>query len=179
MTDRKAILYISCSLDGYIAKPGDDLGFLNMVRKEGEDYGYNEFIRTVDTVIAGRRTYDWVLEQGYEFPHKKERTYIITSHEQPEKDNLTFFGGDLKELVRKLKEQDGKNIFCVGGAEIVNQLLAGKSLDEIIISFIPVLVGNGTRLFEDERPEQKLELLSTRTFDSGLVQLRYKMKTEV
>ena len=75
---RKLILYISCSLDGYIAKPNDDLSFLQSVQMSGEDYGYYDFVKTVDTVIVGRRTYDWVVGQGYAFPHADKESYIIT-----------------------------------------------------------------------------------------------------
>lgn len=174
---RKLILYISCTLDGYIAKPGDNLDFLDLVQKEGEDYGYGDFIKTVDTVIVGRKTYDWVISQGHEFHHSDKEAYIITRQQRPQKDNLSFYSGDLKTLVNELKEKDGKNIFCDGGAEIVNQLLKEKLIDEIILSVIPVVVGNGTRLFDNGRPEQELELISSQAFDTGLVQLHYQMKT--
>ena len=60
-TIRKTILYIAATLDGYIAKPGDDLFFLSMGRMEEDDYGYADFMKTVDTVIMGRKTYDWVM----------------------------------------------------------------------------------------------------------------------
>ncbi|MBC5991773.1 dihydrofolate reductase family protein [Pontibacter cellulosilyticus] len=173
---RKLILYISCSLDGYIAKPKDDLSFLSIVQKEGEDYGYNNFVATVDTVIVGRKTYDWVVGQGYDFPHSDKESYIITRQERPKQGNLTFYNGDLKTLVKELKAKKGKNIFCDGGSEIVNQLLADKLFDEMILSVVPILVGDGTRLFQDGRPEQELELASTKNYDSGLVQMHYKMK---
>lgn len=177
MESRKLILYISCSLDGFIAKPNDNLDFLNIVRKEGEDYGYYDFVSTVDTVIVGRKTYDWVVGQGYEFPHADKETYIITRQERPKQGNLTFYNGDLKELVTGLKARNGENIFCDGGSETLNQLLSEKLFDELIISIIPVLVGNGTRLFKDGRPEQELELVSSGNYDTGLVRLHYRMKT--
>ena len=60
---RKLILYIATSLDGFIAKPNDDLSFLSMVQEEGEDYGYTSFIETIDAVIVGRKTYDWVMAE--------------------------------------------------------------------------------------------------------------------
>jgi len=176
MNNRKLILYISCSLDGYIAKPDDDLGFLNIVQKEGEDYGYNNFVSAIDTVIVGRKTYDWVVGQGYDFPHTDKESYIITRQNRPKQGNLTFYNGDLKSLVTELKAKNGKNIFCDGGSEIVNQLLTEKLFDDLILSVVPVLVGNGTKLFKDGRPEQELELISSKNYDSGLVQLHYKMK---
>lgn len=173
---RKLILYISCSLDGYIAKPNDNLDFLNLVQKDGEDYGYNEFIKTVDTVIVGRKTYDWVITQGYDFPHMDKESYIITRQEKSREGNLIFYNGKLTSLIEDLKSRAGKNIFCDGGAEIVNQFLTEYLFDEIILSIIPVLVGNGTRLFKDNRPEQELEILSTKKFDTGLVQVHYRCK---
>jgi dihydrofolate reductase len=172
---RNLILYISCSLDGYIAKSNDDLSFLNLVQIDGEDYGYNNFISTVDTVILGRRTYDWVIGEGHEFPHFDKEVYVITHHEQPAKGNINFYGGDLKKLVLKLKSENGKNIFCDGGAEIVNQLLTYKLFDEIIISIVPIILGDGTRLFKGGRPEQEFKLYETKTYKTGLVQLHYKI----
>jgi dihydrofolate reductase len=77
-------------------------------------------------------------------------------------------------LVENLKAQQGKHIFCDGGAEIVNELLKEQLFDELIISVIPTLVGSGTKLFNDGRPEQKLELVSVKSFEKGLTQLHYK-----
>jgi len=173
-TERKVILYIASSLDGYIAKPNDDLSFLSVVQKEGEDYGYADFIKTVDTVILGRRTYEWVMKEVGEFPHADKESYVITRTGRPSIGKTHFYSGDLKELVMRLKAKQGKNIFIDGGAEIVNELLKLNLIDEIIISVIPIMVGNGTRLFKDGRPEQLLELVSTKQFETGLVQLHYK-----
>ncbi len=173
---RKLILYISCSLDGYIAKPNDDLSFLSMVEQEGQDYGYADFIKTVDTVIVGRRTYDWVIGQGYEFPHSNKETYVITRQTRPNKGTINFYNGDLKSLLTELKNKEGKTIFCDGGSEIANQLLTDKLFDELILSIVPIIVGNGTRLFKEGIPEQELLLKSVNHFEKGLVQLHYELK---
>lgn len=164
------------SLDGYIAQPNDDLSFLSIVQKEGEDYGYGEFIKTVDTVILGRKTYDWVMKQVPEFPHADKETYVITRSPRKATGNTSFHSGNLKELITRLKSENGSNIFCDGGAEIVNALLKENLIDELILSVIPILLGNGTRLFQNQYPEQLLELVSTKTFDTGLVQLHYNRK---
>ena len=172
--NRKVILYIAMSLDGYIAKPQDDLSFLSIVEKEGEDYGYADFMSTIDTVILGRKTYDWVMNHVVEFPHSDLHSYIITRNSKPTIGKTVFYSGDLTDLVKKLKSEKGKHIFCDGGAEIVNEFLKNDLLDEIIISIIPILVGNGIRLFNEGRPEQKLKLANVKTFDTGLTQLHYK-----
>ncbi|WP_373781650.1 dihydrofolate reductase family protein [Kaistella sp.] len=174
VTDRKVILYIASSLDGYIAKPNDDLSFLSIVQQDGEDYGYADFVKSVDTVILGRKTYDWVMTQVPEFPHADKNSFIITRTSRPSVGKTSFYTDNLKDLILRLKSEQGKNIFIDGGAEIVNELLKEILIDEFIISIIPILVGSGTKLFKDGRPEQKLELISTKQFDKGLTQLHYK-----
>ncbi|MFN3848719.1 MAG: dihydrofolate reductase family protein [Spirosomataceae bacterium] len=174
---RKLILYIAMSLDGYIAQPNDNLDFLSIVEKEGEDYGYNDFIQTIDTVIVGRKTYDKVLSMGYDFPHADKESYIITRTQRPPIGNITFYTEDLKTLVENLKAKEGKNIFCDGGAEIVNELLKHNLIDEFYISIIPIMIGSGTPLFKDERPETNLKLISTKAYEKGLVQLHYSRIT--
>jgi len=175
---RTLSLYIATSLDGYIAKPNDDLSFLKLVEKEGEDYGYAEFTSTIDTIILGRKTYDWVLKEigASHYDNGQRTVYVITRTERPDVGKTKFYTGNLAELVAQLKSENGKNIYCDGGAEIINELLMNYLVDEFIISVIPVLVGNGTRLFKDGRPEQQLELVNTKTFDTGLIQLHYRRK---
>lgn len=173
---RKLSVFIARSLDGYIAKPNDDLSFLKAVEKEGEDYGYADFIATIDTLIIGRKTYDYVLKEigSSHYDNGERDVYIITRTERPIVGRTTFYTGKLAELVRRLKSKSGKNIYCDGGAEIINELLKNDLIDEFIISVIPVLLGDGTRLFQDGRPEQQLELLNVKTFETGLTQLHYK-----
>lgn len=171
--ERKLILYIAISLDGYIAGKNESLDFLSIVEKEGEDYGYAEFIASVDTIILGRKTYDKILSMGFPYPTGDQQVFVITRTERPPGGHFTFYTGDLRSLVTELKGRPGKNIYCDGGAEIITQLLIHDSVDEIIISIIPILLGDGVRLFKDGRPQQKLSLRSVRHFDSGLTQLHY------
>lgn len=172
--ERKVILYIAMSLDGYISKSGDDLGFLNLVEMEGEDYGYALFIKTVDTVILGRKTYDKVMSMDIGFPHADKNVYVITGTQKPDTGKVKFYTENLKDLILKLKSVKGKNIFCDGGAETVNVLMRDDLIDEFIISIIPVFLGGGIRLFKDGRPELILELVNSKHFSKGLVQLHYK-----
>ncbi len=175
---RTLSLFIATTLDGYIAKPNNDLSFLKLVEKEGEDYGYAEFTSTIDTIIVGRKTYDWVVREigSSHYDNGERNVYVITRTERRSVGKIKFYTGNLTELVRQLKRENGKDIYCDGGAEIINELLKGDLVDEFIISVIPVLVGNGTRLFKDGRPEQQLELLRTKSFDTGLTQLHYRRK---
>jgi len=175
---RKLSIFIATSLDGYIAKPNNDLSFLKTVEKEGEDYGYSEFTANIDTIILGRKTYDHVVKEigATHYENGERDVYVITRTAKPGTGRTTFYTGSLNDLVQKLKSEKGKNIYCDGGAEIINELLKYDLIDEFIISVIPILLGNGTRLFKDNRPEQPLELLSARSFDTGLMQVHYKRK---
>lgn len=176
---RKLSLFIAASLDGYIAKPNDDLSFLKLVEKKDEDYGYGAFTSTIDTVIIGRKTYDYVVREiGTSHYDTGDRDiYVITKTERPDAGRIKFYSGSLSALVNKLKSENGKNIYCDGGAEVINELLKNDLIDELIISVIPILLGNGTRLFKDGRPEQTLEFITAETFDTGLVQLHYRRTT--
>ncbi len=173
---RKISLFIATSLDGYIAKPDDDLSFLRLMEKEGEDYGYAEFTNTIDTLIVGRRTYDYVLEEigPSHYDNGQRDIYVITRTERPQVGRTIFYTGDITELVKRLKSEKGKNIYCDGGAEIINELLKHDLIDEFIISVIPVLLGDGIKLFKDGRPEQRLEFITAKTFETGLIQLYYR-----
>lgn len=177
---RKVSLFIATSLDGYIAKPNDDLSFLKIVEKEGEDYGYSEFTENIDTLIIGRKTYDYVLKElgPSHYDNGKRDVYVITRTEKPNVGRTTFYTGNLTDLVKQLQSENGKNIYCNGGSEIINELLKNDLVDEFIISIVPVLLGNGTRLFKDGRPEQELQFVSAKTYETGLTQLYYKRKSE-
>jgi dihydrofolate reductase len=175
---RSLSLFIAASLDGYIAKPNDDLSFLKIVEKEGEDYGYAGFTDTIDTLIVGRKTYDYVLREigPSHYDNGQRDVYVITRTQRPNEGRTIFYTGSLPELVNRLKSENGKNIYCDGGAAVINELLRHELIDEFIVSVIPVLLGNGTRLFKDGAPEQLLEHIGTKTFDTGLVQLHYRKK---
>jgi dihydrofolate reductase len=177
-TMRKLSLFIATSLDGYIAKPNDDLSFLKAVEKEGEDYGYAEFTATIDTVIIGRKTYDYVLKEigSSHYDNGQQDVYVLTRTTRPSVGRTTFYSGKLAELVKRLKSERGKNIYCDGGADVIDELLQHDLIDEFIVSIIPILVGDGTRLFKNGRPEQLLELMNVKTFDTGLTQLHFARK---
>lgn len=173
---RKLSLFIAASLDGYIAKPNDDLSFLKLVEKEGEDYGYTAFTANIDTIILGRKTYDYVLKEigSSHYDNGLRDVYVITRTQRPGVGRTVFYSGNLADLVQQLKSEDGKNIYCDGGAEIINELMKHDLIDEYIISVIPILLGNGTKLFKDNRPEQELEFVNAKSYETGLMQLHYK-----
>ncbi|TDQ79521.1 dihydrofolate reductase family protein [Sphingobacterium yanglingense] len=177
---RKLSIYIASSIDGYIAKPNDDLSFLSLVEKTGEDYGYADFIADIDTLIIGRKTHDYVIKAlGPSYYDNGDRdVYVVTRNPKASSGRTTYYDGSMVDLLENLRSKPGKGIYCDGGAEVIDALLKEDLVDELTISVIPILLGNGTRLFKDGRPEQLLELVHAKTFDTGLVQLYYKRKRQ-
>lgn len=172
---RKLILYIAMSLDGYIAKRDDNIDFLSKVEIPNEDYGYADFLHNIDTVIWGRRTFDKVFSFGKGIPHKDKKVFVISRTRTGNYEHVEF-NHNLIGLVRMLKEQEGKDIYCDGGAEIVFQLLHDKLIDQLVVNIIPHILGEGIRLFKDGNTEQDITLKRTISYPSGLVQLWYDVR---
>jgi dihydrofolate reductase len=172
--DRKLILYIAMSLDGYIAKKDDDIAFLSILETPNEDFGYFDFLQNIDTVIWGRRTFDKVLSFGNGVPHKGKKVYVISKSKQGPIEHAEY-KSDVIELVNSLKSQPGKDIYCDGGAEIVYELLNNRLFDRVIVSVIPHLLGDGIKLFKENNVEQKLRFKRSISYPSGLVQLWYDL----
>lgn len=171
---RKVVLFIAQSLDGYIAKENSDINWLSIVERDNEDYGYDNFIKTVDTVFMGRKTYEKVLTFGVEFPHKGRTCYVLSKTLKGVDENVQFFSGNVVDLMTNIKSQKGKNIFVDGGSEVVREFRENNLIDEYIISIIPIFLGKGIRLFKETDTENSLKLIKSEVFDSGLVQLTYE-----
>ena len=172
---KNIILYIATSLDGFIARKDGSVDWLSPYEKGQEDYGYNEFYKKIGTVIMGNKTYKQVLT--CEFPYRDKDCFVFTRNKDKSKDeNVTFVNKSAKDLISQLNLRDNKNIWLVGGASIVDEFLKSDLIDEFIITIIPILLGDGIPLFKGRSNEKKLKLIDAKTFDSGLVQLRYKRK---
>ncbi len=167
----KLIVYISMTLDGYITDKDESIGYLS--EYNSEDYDYDSFLNTIDTVIVGKNTYNKVIEMGFEYPHKNKDVYIISESIINNIGNFKLYSGSLKKLVVKLKKSSLKNIYCDGGSHIISQLLSDNLVDEIIVTIIPVLLNGGLKLFTGSYNAAKLKHLKTRTFLNGLVQNHY------
>jgi dihydrofolate reductase len=176
MSERKVILYISMSVDGFLATKDDDLSWLSIVEKEGEDYGYGALTESADTYIVGRKTYEVVLNltNGVFSQADQYDCYVITREERKSENGITFYNGDMETLIQQLKQKEGGNIYCDGGGQIVKLLMEKNLIDEYIISVIPVMLGDGKRLFLGENDKISLKAKSSKYFETGLVQLRYE-----
>jgi dihydrofolate reductase len=172
---RNLVLFIATSIDGYIATKDESLEWLYNVEGEG-DNGFSEFYETVDTVLLGKRTYDWVMKQEIEeFPYKNKECYVFTRSSIDDTEDVKFVNDNITEFVDKLKSKDGKNIWIVGGGELLHSFIQEKLVDEIIITIAPTLIGHGIPLFREGEFKLDLSLIGMRTFNQ-FVELHYLVK---
>jgi dihydrofolate reductase len=169
---RKVILYIANSLDNFIASEDGSLDWLF----SDSDYGYYDFLATIDCTLMGNKTYQHVLTFEGEFPYKDKENYVFTRNTHLEKDeNVRFISTDIQAFVKNLTQKEGKNIWCIGGGEVNRILLQANLIDEMILSIHPILLGKGIPMFPPDYPPSKWKWIKTQTFESGLVQLHYSL----
>lgn len=171
---RKIIVHIAASADGYIARADDDLDWLTSRPAPEGFYGMNAFMKTVDTLLLGRKTYEVSLRLGGKFDAKTKT--VVFSRQAPPADvppGVEFERGDVGDVVRRLREQPGKDIWLMGGGELIASFLDAQAIDEFVVSVVPVFIGDGIPLIARRHRHVRLELQSVERFDDGLVQLHY------
>ena len=173
----KISVYIAASLDGFIARKNGDLDWLPLGEQGGEDFGYAEFMSTVDHVVMGRNTFEKVLTFG-EW-HYDKKVIVLTSRDltiPPElTDKVEALHLSPRELVREMERRGAKAIYLDGGVTI-QRFLRESLVDEITITTIPILLGEGLSLFGTLEKDIKLELVKSQSFNNGFVQNMYKIR---
>lgn len=169
--DNKVKLYIAMTLDGYIAKLDESLDWLMEVQGKG-DNGYANFYSTIDTVVMGRKTYDWVMDNLDEYPYYNCDSLVLTS--RTIEDNKITTVNSVDDLVSKIKAENGKNIWILGGGIVITELLDRELIDEMKITIAPVLLGNGINLFQESDVMHKLWLNHTTVYNQ-FVELDYSI----
>lgn len=170
----KATVFCGTSVDGFIARPNDDLDFLPA--DGGEPHGFEEFFASVDAVVVGRRTLDKVLT----FPgwgYGKKPIFVLSTRELPplpEEAVVERMSGEPAEIVAQLEARGLRHIYVDGGITIQRFLQAGL-IQRLIITRVPVLIGEGIPLFGVIGRDIQLRHVATRTYDSGLVQSEYEV----
>ena len=166
----KVILHICTSIDGFIA---DEEGNSDFVFEAQEtDPEFEKFYNSVDSVVMGRKTYDYLKETQPKL-FKEKNVYVITHYLRQKEKNVTFIHEDIMGCVKNLKKNSKKDIWILGGAEIANILLKEKLLNEAVITIAPVILGNGVRLFKEDNPCLTATLKSGQVF-GDFIQATYK-----
>jgi dihydrofolate reductase len=177
---RKIIVSIATSADGYIARPDGNVDWLNRPRTAG-DYGMTAFVRSIDTILWGRKTYDFAVQHGGVgmFGLKVKNYVFSTRPPQSPPTDVTFVNEPVADFVQRLRSEPGKNIWMMGGAGIIGSFLDAGALDEFIIHVIPIFIGDGIRLAAPGDRNAPVTLKSVRKYADGVVRLHYAVDRKV
>jgi dihydrofolate reductase len=176
---RKVIVHIATSADGYIARADGDLEWLTSRPPPQGFYGMNAFMRSVDTKVLGRKTYQVSLRMGAKFD-SQSRTIVFSRHPPPADapSGVEFVNDAIGQFVSRLREHPGKDIWLMGGGEIIAAFLDAQAIDEFVISVAPVFIGDGIPLIARRHRHAALDLSSCERFEDGVVQLHYRVQKQ-
>jgi len=172
------------SLDGIIAKTDNSVSWFetsSYYEKGVAGENVEEFLKTIDCYVMGARTYEHALElsKSYGWPYGDVPTIVVTHRNLPiDRPNIEIYSGDLNWLVNKLLKPNYKNVWLAGGAMLAKDFIQLKLADEIRLSILPVILGEGTLFFDHIGQEQALHLKDVTAYKNGMVELYYEIKKE-
>lgn len=174
---RKVKLYIAASLDGKIAKPDDSVAWLeSILNPDQTDYGYKDFYNSVDTTIMGNKTYQAIRNFDTPFPYLDKTNYVFTRNtELKNNEYVEFVSREVDSFIQKLKKQEGKDIWLIGGGSFSTFLLNEDLVDELQIFIMPIVIGEGIPLFEGSVREIVFKLEESFAYSNGVQLLRYSI----
>jgi dihydrofolate reductase len=168
---RKVVLGLGISVDGYIARRDGSVDFLFMPK----DYSMAPFFKTIDTAIMGRKTYEIAKTMGGGGYGGNMATYVMSKTLPPgEREGMIFTQESPAMLVSRVRKQKGKHIWMMGGGELAREFLRDDLIDELYLGVVPVLLGEGIPLFPSGFPQRVFALLENKTYSRGLIALRYE-----
>jgi len=166
---RKVILGLGISLDGYIARPDGSVDFLFMPK----DYSMGPFFKTIDTAVLGRKTYDDGLKMGGSFSGSM-KNYVFSRTLPPGMRNGVLVTNDSPAaVIAEIRKTPGKNIWLMGGGELIREFLKEDLVDELYLGLVPVLIGEGIPLFPSGFPQREFDLIENKSYSQGMIALRY------
>ena len=172
------------SLDGIIAKTDNSVSWFetsSYYEKGVAGENVEEFLKTIDCYVMGARTYEHALElsKSYGWPYGDVPTIVVTHRNLPiDRPNIEIYSGDLNWLVNKRLKPNYKNVWLAGGAMLAKDFIQLKLADEIRLSILPVILGEGTLFFDHIGQEQALHLKDVTAYKNGMVELYYEIKKE-
>src|SRR5579859_441770 len=169
-TERKVILGLGISLDGYIARPDGSVDFLFMPK----DYSMGPFFKTIDAAVLGRKTYDDGLKMGGTFSGGIK--YFVFSKTLPPgmRNGALVTNDSPAAVIAEVRKSPGKHIWLMGGGVLIREFLKEDLVDELYLGVVPTLIGEGIPLFPAGFPQREFDLMENKTFSKGLIALRYE-----
>jgi dihydrofolate reductase len=177
-TMRRIVLYIAVSLNGKIARSDGNVDWLEKVpNPDNIDYGYKEFLETIDTTIQGNKTYTQLMGWGIDFPYKDKTNFVFTRNQELiDNDNVKFIKNDHVQFIRELKTKEGKGIWVIGGGQLITMLFNEYLIDEIQLFLMPIVISPGIDLIEFVPNEKLMNLIEVHQYSNGVVFMKYRTK---
>jgi dihydrofolate reductase len=174
---RKIIVNVATSADGYVARSDGSLDWLTNRPAPKGFYGLPEFERSTDAKILGRKTFDRSLQLGARFSADAVR-YVFSRRPPPSTvpAGVHFITESVRAVVERLRAQAGKNVWLMGGSEIIGSFLDEDAIDEFIVTVVPTFIGEGIPLLAPRHREVPLRLLGVHEFPDSVVQLHYQVR---
>ena len=176
MAKRKIIVHIATSADGFIARPDGDIDWLTDRPEPEGFYGLPEFARSIGGKILGRKTFDTSVALGQQFS-VKDPHYVFSRRPAPPSPppGVHFVSEPIAAFARRMRAEAGKDLWLMGGGEIIGEFLDAKAVDDFIISVVPVFIGEGIPLIAPRHLHVPLDLVSVQGFPDGVVQSHYQV----
>ena len=175
---RKFIVYVAVSADGFIARRDGSVDWLDRPRPKG-NYGMDAFYRSIDTCVFGRKTYDLSVGFGMAEGYAGKKNYLFSrTLSKAASPKVTIVNEGVPIFAERLRSEKGKDIWLVGGAELVAAFLDAGQVDEFIIHVIPTMIGEGIPLVAPRPRNLPLKLLATKSFPDGVVKLHYDVRRQ-
>jgi dihydrofolate reductase len=174
---RKIIARLAASADGFIAGPGDDLEWLTSRPAPKGFYGIEAFTLSIDTLVMGRKTYEEGLRLGGKFD-PSSRAYVFSRHTPPADvpSGVEFVGDTVDAFVARLRERPGRDVWLMGGGDLIASFLDARAIDEFVVNVFPVFIGDGIRMIARRHRHVPLTLHDVERFENGVVQLHYGVR---
>ena len=177
-------IHMVCSLDGIIAKKDNSVSWFET--SDNYEKGITppdtvEFLKTIDCYVMGSRTYEHALElsKTYGWAYGDTPTIVLTHRTLPvNRENIEIYAGDLNKLVNERLKPNYKNVWVVGGALLAKDFIRQELANEIRLTVLPVILGEGKLFFDQAGIEQPLHLKDVTAYKSGMVELCYEIKRQ-
>src|SRR5882724_7882224 len=177
VVQRKIIVNIATSADGYVARPDGNLDWLTKRPAPKGFYGLPQFERSTDAKILGRKTFDLSVKMGASF-NAANIHYVFSRRPPPASvpAGVSFVTDSIGAFAERLRTQAGKNVWMMGGGGIIGSFLDEEAIDQFIITVVPTFIGEGIPLLAPRHREVSLRLLGVQQFPDDVVQLHYQVQ---
>lgn len=170
---RKVILGVAVSLDGFIEGPNGEYDWCFT----DQDYGLKDFMKRIDAIFFGRKSYDLVLTtEPANNPWKNMKSYVFSNTMKETEKDFEIVSGDIRQAVDRIKNEKGKDIWLFGGASLTTSLMNARLVDEVWLAVHPILLGKGKPLFTGIDGRIKTKLTNSKIYSTGLVSLWYDVE---